>query len=118
MIAIFITAALASLLFAIINKINAIKKRERRSLFLKKFRYKDRRKEKIDNEYSSYLMIDPERDISIGVWEEEKDLREKADIHKTRLSKFGRSKMNGELIYKEKNGKIYKLLATGEKKYV
>ena len=54
--------------------------------------------EKYSDNYSDILMSDPEKDIRIGIWNNEHELREKADIHRARLNKYGRSKINGELI--------------------
>ena len=51
------------------------------------------------------MMLDPEKNINIGDWDREDLMREKVDIHRARLNKFGRSKMNGQMIFKEKKEK-------------
>ena len=63
-------------------------------------------------------MANPESNIQIGNWDREVELREKADIHRTRLSKYGHSKLNGEKFFLEKDGQVYKFTSEGKKKYV
>ena len=63
-------------------------------------------------------MIDPESNINIGIWYSETELREKADIHRARLSKFGRSKMNGDMLFLGPKGGVYKYTSNGKRKYV
>ena len=64
------------------------------------------------------LIKDPDRNIELDALEVENDLRKKADIHQTRLSKFGRSKINGQMIFKGPRGGIYRYTNTGRKIYV
>ena len=73
---------------------------------------------KLAETYSNKLMIDPERNIKITEWDTEKELLEKADIHKTRLNKFGRSKMNNVVFFLDQDGIVYKVEPNGEKTYV
>jgi len=63
-------------------------------------------------------MADPESNIQIGVWDREDELREKADIHRSRLKKYGRSTMNGEEFFLGPQGGVYKYNSEGKKKYV
>ena len=70
--------------------------------------------EKISNE----LMLDPEKNIKFNSWNTEDELRTKADIHRARLSKFGRSKMNGEVYFLGIRGGVYKKGSSGNKRYV
>tara|TARA_Y100001968_G_C19351136_1_gene714696 strand:- start:924 stop:1280 length:357 start_codon:yes stop_codon:yes gene_type:complete len=73
---------------------------------------------KFTEDFSNRLMSDPGLNIKIEHWEEESELREKADIHRARLSKFGQSKMNGEIIYLGPKGGVYKYTNNGSKKYI
>ena len=82
------------------------------------FKNKNRVRERLMEEFSDSLLTDPEANISIGSWYSEIELREKADIHRARLSKYGRSKMNGEMLFLGPKGGIYKLTAEGKKKYL
>ncbi len=86
--------------------------------FLKKHKNKNHIHERIAMSYSNTLLIDPERNIQFGDWDKDEELREKADIHRARLSKFGRSKMNGEMLFLEEGGSIYKYKVNGEKEYI
>ena len=63
-------------------------------------------------------MADPNRNIKISIWDKENLLREKADIHRARLSKYGSSKLNEEMFFIEGEDKVYKYTADGEKDYI
>jgi len=86
--------------------------------FRKRFKSKNRLREKLRIGTSEALMADPESNIQIGIWDQENDLREKADIHRTRLSKYGHSTMNGEKFFMDKKGVVYKYTADGKKEYI
>ena len=86
--------------------------------FKKRFRNKNVLRERISEEFQNSLVGDPESNINIGTWYSESELREKADIHRARLSKFGRSKMNGEMLFLGPKGGVYKVTAEGKRKYV
>ena len=75
-------------------------------------------KEKAQENISIHLMSDPLRDIRISGYESEKELREKADIHRARLKKFGKSKMNGEILYLGPKGGVFTYSEAGYKKYI
>tara|TARA_Y100001968_G_scaffold320320_1_gene353099 strand:+ start:122 stop:484 length:363 start_codon:yes stop_codon:yes gene_type:complete len=64
------------------------------------------------------LMSDPNKNISLTNCDKETELREKADIHRSRLKKFGKSKINNELLFLGPQGGIYKLTTDGKKKYI
>ena len=86
--------------------------------FKQRFKNINVRRKKISEEYSNSLLIDPDKNITIGTWYTENELREKADIHRARLSKFGKSKINGEMLFVGPKGGIYKIGGDGKKKYV
>ena len=86
--------------------------------FRKKFKSDIRHREKLVEKVADVLMADPDNNIQLGAWDREDELREKADIHRTRLSKYGYSKLNGEKFFMEKNGQVYKYTAEGTKTYV
>ena len=85
-----------------------------------KIRFKNTniRRKRITEEFSNSLLLDPNKNITLGSWYTEYELREKADIHRARLSKFGKSKINGEMLFVGPKGGIYKLTEDGKKKYV
>ncbi len=85
-----------------------------------KKRFKDSTlvKERIANRISDKLMASPELNIKLGLWQGEAMLREKADIHRARLSKFGRSKIDGDMLFLSPEGAVYKYTKEGEKKFL
>ena len=86
--------------------------------FKKRFKKINVRRKRISEEFTNSLVIDPDKNISLNTWYTEEELREKADIHRARLSKFGKSKMNGEMLFAGPKGGIYKITEDGKKKYV
>ena len=86
--------------------------------FKERFKNKNIKRERISQEFINSFLLDPERNISIGNWYSENELREKADIHRARLSKFGKSKMNGEMLFSGPKGRVFKITKDGKKKYV
>ena len=86
--------------------------------FRKSFQRNNRIKTRFNENLSNSLLIDPSNNIEIGIWDEEDMLREKADIHKSRLIKYGKSKMNGEMLFMDKNKRVYKYTNKQERKYI
>ena len=112
-------ASFLIIILSIFNQKNIIsKKTSFLSKFKRRFKNRNRLREKISEEFSNSLLLDPEYNITIGSWYSEQELREKADIHRARLSKYGRSKMNGEMLYLGPKGGIYKYNSLGKKIYL
>ena len=86
--------------------------------FRKKINTKYHNIERIKTSFSEKLMAEPNRNINISLWDKENILREKADIHRARLAKYGHSRLNGELFLKDSEGGVYKYDKNGKKKYV
>ncbi len=86
--------------------------------FKQRFKNINIRRKRITEEFTNSLLLDPDKNIPLGTWYSENELREKADIHRARLSKFGKSKMNGEMLFVGPKGGIYKISEDGKKKYV
>ncbi len=59
----------------------------------------------------------PNINIRIGIYENEDKINRKSNIHRARLSKFKKSKLNGEIIYQDSEKKIFKLV-NGKKIYL
>ena len=59
----------------------------------------------------------PNINICIGSFDNEIDINRKSNIHRARLSKFKKSKLNGETIFIDPDQKIYKYI-NGKKKYI
>lgn len=93
------------------KKINKIKK------FKNKFTNKEAKIEKIFLRNNERLIKDPNIDLIIGLYEKESELKLKTNIHRSRLAKFNKSKLNGEFIYQDFKGNIYKII-NKNKKYI
>jgi len=52
----------------------------------------------------------PNINIHIGFYENQENINRKSNIHRARLSKFKKSKLNGEIIYIDEQQKVYKYL--------
>ena len=85
------------------KKINKIKN------FKKTFTNKEAKIEKIFLRNNERLIKDPNIDLIVGLYEKESDLALKTNIHRARLAKFNKSKLNGEFIYQDLEGNIYKI---------
>ena len=86
--------------------------------FKSKFKKRERIFQRFSDKDSDLLMGDPEKDIKYGSWNTEHELRLKADIHRARLSKYGRSKMNGVFYFQGARGGVYKKSKGGTKRYI
>ena len=51
---------------------------------------------------------DPNINIYIGIHDNEDNINRKSNIHRARLTKFRKSKLNGEMIFQDDKQKIYK----------
>ena len=85
--------------------------------FKKKFISKEANIEKIFSREAEKTSSDPNININIGLYENEENINRKSNIHRARLSKFKKSKLNGELIFIDQHQKIFKYI-NGEKKYI
>ena len=59
----------------------------------------------------------PNTNINIGVYDDEYNINRKSNIHRARLSKFKKSKLNGEMIFQDEEQRIYKF-KNGKKVYL
>ena len=59
----------------------------------------------------------PQIDINIGIDDSEVSIKRKSNIHRARLSKFKKSKLNGEMIFQDDEQRIYKF-SKGKKVYL
>jgi len=59
----------------------------------------------------------PNINIYIGVYDNEENINRKSNIHRARLSKFKKSKLNGEMIFQDAEQRIYKF-NNGKKVYL
>jgi len=59
----------------------------------------------------------PNINIYIGIYDNEENINRKSNIHRARLSKFRKSKFNGEMIFQDDEQRIYKF-NNGKKVYL
>ena len=59
----------------------------------------------------------PNINIYIGIYDNEDNINKKSNIHRARLSKFKKSKLNGEMIFLDNEQRIYKF-NDGKKVYL
>ena len=91
------------------NKFFSNKKINKIKIFKNKFTNKEAKIEKIFLRNNERLIKDPNIDLIIGLYEKESELTLKTNIHRARLAKFNKSKLNGEFIYQDLEGNIYKI---------
>ena len=60
---------------------------------------------------------DPNINIFIGSYDGEEIINRKSNIHRATLSKFKKSKLNGDMIFQDDEQRIYKFI-NGKKVYV
>ena len=102
-----------------VNKIINLKKNKNNKLFKfkKKLLSKESNIEKIFLRDDEKTSSDPNININIKLYENEDNINRKSNIHRARLSKFKKSKLNGETIFIDPDQKIYKYIK-GKKKYI
>ncbi len=86
--------------------------------FRKKLTSRAHNNQRIFERYAEYLTSNPYQNINLTEWEKEVDILEKANIHKARLNKFGKSRLNGQLFYLDKKGNIYTITEEGYQNFV
>ena len=110
MIRIFLTLLILLILYFIFkNKFFSDKKISNIKNFKNKFTNKEAKIEKIFLRNNERLIKDPNINLIIGLYEKESELKLKTNIHRARLAKFKKSKLNGEFIYKDLKGNIYRI---------
>ncbi len=82
------------------------------------FETHNRIKNRLRYQSSERFILDPSINITITSWDREQELREKADIHRARLNKHGKSKMNGTMIYIDNEDNVYRTNEEGQKEYL
>ena len=118
MINISITLFILIILYFICkNKFFSNKKINKIKNFKNKFTNKEAKIEKIFLRNNERLIKDPNIDLIIGLYEKESELALKTNIHRARLAKFSKSKLNGEFIYQDLKGNIYKII-NKKKEYI
>ena len=87
------------------------------SKFKKRLLSKESNIEKIFFRADEKTSLDPNININIGLYDNEDNINRKSNIHRARLAKFKKSKLNGEIIFVDQDQKIFKYI-NGKKKYI
>ena len=67
--------------------------------------------------YIIFIVIESNTNILIGAYDNEDNINRKSNIHRARLSKFKKSRLNGEMIFKDEEQRIFKF-NNGKKVYL
>ena len=98
-----------------------IKSKKTKNLKLDKFKNKLQSKqtniERIFLREDEKTYSNPNININIEIYDKEDNINRKSNIHRARLSKFKKSKLNGEMIYQDDEERIYKF-NNGKKIYL
>ncbi len=106
------------LIFLTIKIINSKKNNNKNLLkFKKKLLSKESNIEKIFSRDDEKKSSDPDININIGLYDNDDTINRKSNIHRARLSKFKKSKLNGEIIFVDEDKKFFKYV-NGKKIYI
>ena len=115
---IFVVFLISGVIFFVYKK---IKSKKLKNLKLDKFKNKlqstQTNIERIFLREEEKTLSNPNININIEIYDKEDKINRKSNIHRARLSKFNKSKLNGEMIYQDDEEKIYKF-NNGKKVYL
>ncbi|ABV50792.1 possible Borrelia lipoprotein [Prochlorococcus marinus str. MIT 9215] len=115
---IFLVFLILGVVFFVFKK---IKSKKSKNLKLDKFKNKlqstQTNIERIFLREEEKTFSNPNINIYIGIYDNEENISRKSNIHRARLSKFKKSKLNGEMIFQDDEQKIYKF-NNGKKVYL
>ena len=98
-----------------------IKSKKTKNLKLEKFKNKlqstQTNIERIFLREEEKTFSNPNINIHIGIYDRENTINRKSNIHRARLSKFKKSKLNGDMIFLDDKQRIYKF-NNGKKVYL
>ena len=114
----FLAILIFGIIFLIYKKINSKKPK---NLKLEKFKNRlqstQANIERIFLRQEEKTFSNPNTNIYIGIYDNEDIINRKSYIHRARLSKFKKSKLNGEMIFQDDEERIYKI-NNGKKVYL
>ena len=115
---IFLVFLIFVVIFLVYKK---IKSKKTKNLKLDKFKNKlqstQTNIERIFLREEEKTLANPNINIYIGIYDKEENINRKSNIHRARLSKFKKSKLNGEIIFQDEEQRIYKF-DNGKKVYL
>ena len=112
MINFLITFGILFLIFIVIRYTNYIHKNKSKIIKFKKgFINKSSRIKRIYIRQEEKANLDPNANITISIYDSEEDIIRKSNIHRARLAKFKKSKLNGDLLFVDDNERLYKVVS-------
>ena len=105
--------------FFLLRKIKIlINKRNKKLLsFKSRLLSKESKIEKIFSRQDEKTFLDPNINIQIDINDNEENILRKANIHRARLAKYKKSKLNGEMLFQDSENNIYKIVR-GQKIFI
>ena len=114
----FLVFLIFGIIFLLFIKINNKKtKNEKLNKFKNKLQSTEKNIERIFLREEEKTFSNPNINIFIGIYDNEDNINRKSNIHRARLSKFNKSKLNGEMIFQDVEKRIYKI-KNGKKVYL
>ena len=114
----FLVFLILVIIFLVYKKINFKKpKNFKLDKFKNKLKSKQTNIERIFLREEEKTFSNPNINISIGISDSENNINRKSNIHRARIAKFKKSKLNGEMIFQEDDQRIYKFI-NGKKFYL
>ena len=105
----FFAILLFGIIFLFYKKINS---KKTKNLKLNKFKNKlqttQSNIERIFLREEEKIFLNPDLNIYIGLNDKEDNISRKSNLHRARLSKYKKSKLNGEMIFQDDDQRIYK----------
>ena len=115
---IFVVLLILGVIFFVYNKISSKKpKNFKLDKFKNKLQSTQTNIERIFLREEEKTFSNPNINIYIGIYDNEHNTNRKSNIHRARLSKFKKSKLNGEMIFQDDEQRIYKF-NNGKKVYL
>ena len=106
---IFLGFLILGVIFLGFKKINSKKPRNQKlDKFKKKLQSTQTNIDRIFLREEEKTFSNPNINIYIGIYDNEENINRKSNIHRARLSKFKKSKLNGEMIFQDEEQRIYK----------
>ena len=114
----FLVILIFGFLFLIYVKINSKKQKNiKLNKFKNKYQSTQTNIEKIFLREEEKTFSNPNINFYIASYYNENNINRKSNIHRARLSKFKKSRLNGEMIFQDEEQRIYKI-NNGKKVYL
>ena len=115
---IFLVFLILGVIFLVFKKISSKEpKNLKLDKFINKMKSTQTNIDKIFLREEEKTFSNPNINIYIGIYDNEDNINRKSNIHRARLSKFKKSKLNGEMIFQDDEQRIYKI-NNGRKVYL